>query len=416
MTRKIINSLPRYKEFRALIDGGDYVAAVRSGLDFLRFVGEEYIRKEVFMHQKYDGDDFFAREVEELLANVLRNQKTPLEDVELAKSEIAEIEKMEAYDDYCLSFFDNVHEAIDFRLADAEEYLAVIDKQIAMHTPEYKRDVASGTFEYMNALASYDALDDLLTKKMDYLYSVGKDEEVMRVVREYMYMPSVASVWVNGLMQQGRDDEAIAAIDEVLKVYRVDGYTVTCQLHLKKALLLERKGDMKGVAEEYRRVFRQHLSNKRMCMERLKVIVPKEEWDEFAVKMFEDIPNITDGDCALVCDMIVEEKQYTCLLKILTQNRHSFKRVELFKKYAPYMSKDDQRAFAELVIDDLRQRLQYAKSGDYGYIVDELSELLDAGTEANILALAFMQEILVKYRNRPALIRSLVEKIGDYGK
>ncbi len=118
----------------------------------------------------------------------------------------------------------------------------------------------------------------------------------------------------------------------------------------------------------------------------------------------------------MVCDMIVEEKQYACLLKILTQNRHSFKRVELFKKYAPYMSKDDQRAFAELVIDDLRQRLQYAKSGDYGYIVDELSELLDAGTEAKYLAMAFMQEILVKYRNRPALIRRLLEKIGDYGK
>lgn len=399
-------------KFKTLMDGGDYVAAIRSGLDFLRFVGEEYIRKEVFMHQKYDGDDFFAREVEEMLANVLRSQNTPLECVELAKKEIAEIEKMEAYDDYCLSFFDNVHEAIQFRLADEEDYMAVIDKQIAMHTPQYRQDVASGTFEYMSALASYDTLDDLLTKKMNYLYSIGKDEEVMGIVTEYMYMPRVASVWVNGLMQQGRDDEAIAAIDEVLKIYRVDGYTVTSQLHLKRALLLERKGDMKGVAEEYRRVFRQHLSNKRMCMERIKAIVPKEEWDEFVVRMFGDIPNITDEDCTLVCDMIVEEKQYACLLKILTQNRHSFKRVELFKKYAPYTSMADQRAFAELVIDDLRQRLQYAKSGDYGYIVGELSELLDAGAEAKYLAMAFMQEILVRYRNRPALIRRLIEKIG----
>lgn len=399
-------------KFKTLMDGGDYVAAIRSGLDFLRFVGEEYIRKEVFMHQKYDGDDFFAREVEEMLANVLRSQNTPLECVELAKKEIAEIEKMEAYDDYCLSFFDNVHEAIQFCLADEEDYMAVIDKQIAMHTPQYRQDVASGTFEYMSALASYDTLDDLLTKKMNYLYSIGKDEEVMGIVTEYMYMPRVASVWVNGLMQQGRDDEAIAAIDEVLKIYRVDGYTVTSQLHLKRALLLERKGDMKGVAEEYRRVFRQHLSNKRMCMERIKAIVPKEEWDEFVVRMFGDIPNITDEDCTLVCDMIVEEKQYACLLKILTQNRHSFKRVELFKKYAPYTSMADQRAFAELVIDDLRQRLQYAKSGDYGYIVGELSELLDAGAEAKYLAMAFMQEILVRYRNRPALIRRLIEKIG----
>ena len=412
MSRKIINSYPKYKEFKALMDGGDYVAAVRSGLNFLRFVGEEYIRKEVFLRQQYDGDDFFAREVEEMLANVLRSQRTSLECVELAKGEIAEIERMEAYDDYCLAFFDNVHEAIEFRLADAEDYLAIVDKQIAMHTPEYKRDVDSGSFEYMCALASYDGLEELLTKKIDYLYSIRKDEEVMRIVKEYIFLPTVASVWVNGLIQQGRDDEAIAAIDEVLKVYRVDGYTVTSQLHLKKALLLERKGDMKGVAEEYRRVFRQHLSNKQMCLERIKAIVPKYEWEEFAVKMFEDIPYITDEDCALVCDMIVEENQYACLLKILRQNRHSFKRVELFKKYAPYMSKDDQRAFADMVIDDLRQKLQYAKSGDYGYIVDELSQLFDAGTKAKNLAMGFLQEVIVKYRNRPALIRRLKEKIG----
>ena len=44
MSRKIINAYPRFKEFKDLATAGDNVAAVRKGLDFLRFVGREYER------------------------------------------------------------------------------------------------------------------------------------------------------------------------------------------------------------------------------------------------------------------------------------------------------------------------------------------------------------------------------------
>ena len=46
----------------------DYENAVRSGLDFLRFVAEEYIRLEVYAYQECDGDDFLTYEVEKEMA------------------------------------------------------------------------------------------------------------------------------------------------------------------------------------------------------------------------------------------------------------------------------------------------------------------------------------------------------------
>ena len=85
---------------------------------------------------------------------------------------------MEAYDDYCLAFFDNVHEAIDFRLASAERYIEEMDKQIERHSKEYKKDLEGGSFEYLYALHKYDALDDLLQKKIDYLRSMGDEKGV----------------------------------------------------------------------------------------------------------------------------------------------------------------------------------------------------------------------------------------------
>lgn len=407
MQRKIINAYPRFKEFNDLAMAGDNVAAVCKGLDFLRFVGREYERKQVYDHSEWDGDDFYTREAEEMLANVLRNDRTPKECVETAQKEIAEIEAMEAYDDYCLTFFDNVHEAMDFRLASAERYIEEMDKQIERHSKEYKKDLEGGSFEYLCALHKYDALDDLLQKKIDYLRSMGDEKGIERVVEEYLYMPSVSAHLVNGLMNDGKDEEALAAIDKILMVFRVDRFMGSAQLHLNKALLLERKGDMKGVAEEYRRVFRQHLSNKRLYFDRMKEIVPLEEWDDFVVESFEDIPCITDDDCEKICDLIVEEKKYQCLLKILKQNSSSTHRTEYFKQYARYMSEDDQRAYADFVIDDLRLRLRYADSGSYHYIVDEIMLLCSTCEVAKSMGIDFVAEIMVKYGNRRALMKLL---------
>lgn len=99
----MIQSYTKYKQFKSLADAKENGKAVRSGLDFLRFVAEEYSRLEVYNNQECDGDDFFTYQVEKELALVLRDEATPIESVAKAQKEMAEIEKMEAYDDICVS-------------------------------------------------------------------------------------------------------------------------------------------------------------------------------------------------------------------------------------------------------------------------------------------------------------------------
>ena len=59
-SKTMIQFYPKYKQFKALVDAKDYENAVRSGLDYLRFVADEYIRLEVYAYQEYDGDDFLT--------------------------------------------------------------------------------------------------------------------------------------------------------------------------------------------------------------------------------------------------------------------------------------------------------------------------------------------------------------------
>ena len=69
----MIQSYTKYKQFKSLVDAKENGKAVRSGLDFLRFVAEEYSRLEVYNDQECDGDDFFTYQVEKELALVLRD-------------------------------------------------------------------------------------------------------------------------------------------------------------------------------------------------------------------------------------------------------------------------------------------------------------------------------------------------------
>ncbi len=122
----------------------------------------------MYAYQECDGDDFLTYQVEKELAQVLRDEATPIEFVATAQKEMAEIEKMEAYDDYCLCFFDHVREAINFRLADADTYLADLDKQIKHHTYEYKRLVNNEYFDQLSSVFRFEELGKLLIKKIEY--------------------------------------------------------------------------------------------------------------------------------------------------------------------------------------------------------------------------------------------------------
>ena len=165
----MIQFYPRYKQFKALLDAKDYGKTVRCVLDYLRFVADEYIRLEVYAYQECDGDDFLTYEVAKELVQVLRNEATPIESVAMAQKEMAEIEKMEAYDDCCLCFFDHIREDINFRLADADTYLADLDKQIKHHTYEYKRLVNNEFFDQLSSVFRFEELGKLLIKKIEYL-------------------------------------------------------------------------------------------------------------------------------------------------------------------------------------------------------------------------------------------------------
>ena len=403
----MLQSYSKYKLFHASALAKNNEKAVRQGLDFLRFVAEEYIRLEVYNNQECDGDDFFTYEVEKELAEVLRDEETPHDIVTIAQKEMEEIEKMETYDDCCLCFFDHIREAINFRLADADTYLADLDKQIAAHGRDYKSLVESGDFAKMSSLRRFEELGKLLVKKIEYLRSHGRENEVEAVLEVYKYVPDVCSFKIKELTEKGLEDEALKEIDKSIAVYGDDGYNTTEQWHLQKIGILEKCNDEAGIIEEYRRLFRQHLVDKRLYFGKLKALVDKEEWDEFVVKLFEDIPHITDNDCIVVCDMIVEEKKYQCLLKVLMGNVMSFSRVELFKKYAPYMSEGDQATFTNKVIDELRLRLKIAKSKSYGYIVDDIKGMYACCEVSKKLILEFVKEVVYNYGNRPALMRLL---------
>lgn len=396
-----------YRHIHSLIKANEYEKAIRKSLDFLRSVAEKYMRLELYNDQEYDGDDFFTHSVEELLARTLRDDNVPVKIVYEAEDEMMDIEGMEAYCEYYLCSFEHVHEAVSYRLADENTYIAELDKQIARYARDYKRNIERDDFSDSLFLYQYEVLGKLLGKKIEYLKECDRGEECKNIFEEYKYVPAICSLKINELIEKELDDEALMEIDKSINAYGDDDYSNTKEWHLQKIGILKKRHDKKGIIDEYRKLFRQFLSEKRTYFEKLKELVPKNVWNEFVIRLFEDIPHVSDEECIEICDMIVAEKKYQCLLKILMSNVRSFDRVVIFKKYASYMNESDQATYTNRVIDDLRFRLSYAKSKSYGYIMADIKGLYACGEVAQRLVLDYITEIERDYSNRPALMRLL---------
>lgn len=405
----MINTSTRLKQFKSLIKAEDYINAIKSGLEFLRYVGNEYERLEIYNDQNYDSEDFDTREVERLLADVLRKEELSADAVRSAREELDAIRKMAAYENYGLSFFEHIDEAICYRLSDAATYLADLGRRIKLLSRDYRR-IMQDKEEYRAAnmsLYRFEELEDALQKKIVYLREHGRNDEAEKVVQDFWHVPAIRSLIINERLEAGDDDGAFLAIDEGISIYLDDGYSNTADWHKLKIGILERRNDRDGVIDEYRRLFRQFLSDKETYYMKLKELVPKDEWKDFSTKLFSDIPSVSDEECVLVCDMIVEENLYGCLAGILMKNRTSFQRSEIFAKYARYMDEEGQARFIGMVMEELRQRLTYVKSKSYGYIADEIKTLYASCPTGKRMMSDFVGEIAAKYGNRPALMRKL---------
>lgn len=396
-----------YVQICTFVESQEYEKAIRASFDFLRSVADEYMRLEVYNDQEFDGDDFFTRNVEELLAQALRNEKTPVEIVDEAQDEIMDIEGMEAYCEYCLCSFEHVHEAINYRLADEKTYLAELDRQLARYAMDYKRNVDTENFVDTLVLYQYEELGKLLIKKVEYLRHYDREDEANGIFEEYKYVSALCSYRINEFIEKGLDDEDLNEINKTISVYGDDEFDYTKEWHLQKIAILEKRNDKEGIIDEYVRLFRQFLGKKRPYFDKLKELLPKTDWDKFVVRLFEDIPNVSHDDCVEVCDLIIEEKKYQCLLKVLMSNVQSFSRIEIFKKYSAYMSEEDQATYTNYLIEDIWHRLSYAKSKNYGYIVDDIKKIYACGEVSKRLVLEFIEEIVKNYGNRPALIHLL---------
>ena len=403
----IHTSYKQYQQIQSFMDTGDFAEVIQRSLRFLRQVAQDYIRMEIFNQQRYDGDDFFTSDVAKLLAQAVRQPQTPVELVQEAQRQIAEIEGMEAYQFYYLCSFDLVREALHFRLSDADAYLAELDKQLARYIRSYQNDIQGGNLEFVLSINRFEKLGELLVKKVEYLAAHGQADALTGMLADFPYVPALQTYYIRQLMAQGRDSEALAAIDAAILPYGSDSYYHTEEWHLMKISLLEKRQDRVGIIQEYRQLFRQFLTEKRPYFEKLKSLVPAAEWDDFIVALFQDIPYVNEDDCITICDLIVEEKKYGCLLTILLQTVKSFERVELYQKYVSYMSDEDQATFTQAVIEDLRFRLSYAKSKSYGYIVDDIKGMYATCPTSKKLMASFVDEIVENYGNRPALMRLL---------
>lgn len=89
-------------------------------------------------------------------------------------------------------------------------------------------------FDQLSSLFRFEELGKLLIKKIEYLRTHGRENEVDAIMEEYKYVPDVCSFKINELLQKGLENDALKEIDKTIAVYGDDGYNTTEPWHLQR--------------------------------------------------------------------------------------------------------------------------------------------------------------------------------------
>lgn len=369
-----------------LLTLGDIDNVTVIALQILRSLGENY-DDELLYDEDLDVPSYCER-AGDLLMKVVGHSKTTQKQKEDIVQELRKIAEISVYRDYDLYDVDELMMQINLSIQPTEKALELIDGLLKTRKDAYD-------------------LYQLVFRKVNLLLELHEEQKANDTIRQYLYLPEVRNMEVKKLIAGSRYDEAIRLLDEGIEIAEKEMHPGIVNEWLEMKLEVYERAHRTSEAIDMCRQLFVTGSDKLVYYNKLKALIPKEQWKDFLYTMMKEtnFGNYFFFNESVEADIYVKEKDYERLFTFLSSVRCN--QLEALMSYAHFLKDTHSEQLIAIytsLLNDYAERNMGREH--YEFVARALSCVgkLKGGQDAvkNIVA-----EFRIKYKRRPAMMEVL---------
>jgi hypothetical protein len=342
------------------------------------------------IEEYYDHDgtliDDCQRAAEVLYAIIAQNPSGDL--LKHLQEKLGELIRNDNYDNYGLTDIDGLLFTVTVKLSGLEDGIKLIDEALKSEPDSFRTH-------------------SLVVSKIEMLEKAGKHTEVNAVIDQYLYLPKIREVKLNQLIDNKQYRDALALIDEGIKIAKEKKCPGTVTDWKEKQLLIyQEMKDYKKIillSEDLFYTGRDGMQYFRI----LKSIIPKSQWPDYLRPLLEKMEKESQWGLNDVLAKIYVEEQYWDKLMSHVEKHMYLGQYSSSQAYEPYLIP---RYCERLLKLYHTQLLDYAQKNmsrnHYSFVAKTLNKIktFPGGQEVTRKLLTHFRTV---YSRRPAMMDEL---------
>ena len=375
-----------FSEVAALMESGVATPAIDVSVRFFQLLGKH--NDDSLLYDE-DSDVYDVCEIaEELIKDASRHVSVSAEKKVELLEDLRKLSAYEVYRDYEYGDMNDLMMQVNVNVQSPEDALKLLDRILK------ERESSYDLYKYVN-------------EKINILQGLNREDEVLKLVNQYLYLPEIREQEVDRLIDEIRYKEALQILDEGIRLAKEENHRGTELRWVQKKIGIYELMDDKSSLIACNRLMFVGNGGSMEYYHKLKRSVDASEWQPFLDKLIEDTKVVSSyGIERILPDIYVEEKDFEKLYTLI-YNASCFERLELVQKYGLQLPSSYASSLLAVFVIDIRDYAERNMGRNYYVRVAEMLHFMKRFKGGETVVSELLTEFRDKYKRRPAMMDEL---------
>ena len=372
-------------EVAALMEAGNAVPAIDVTIRFFQLLGKDY--DDSLLYDEESDVYNICTLAEELVLKASQDSSVPTDRKIKLLEELRKLSAHEVYRDYDYCNMKELMMQVNVHIQSPKDSLKLIN--VLMEERKSSYDL----YKYVN-------------EKIDILQKMNQEDEVRKVISQYLYLPEIRGQEVDRLVDGKQYKEALKMLDEGIRLAKEEDHRGTeLQWVQKKISIYERMDDKSSLIACNRLMFVRK-GGSLEYYHKLKRSVDASEWPLFLRNLIDETKASSYGINQILPDIYVEEKDFEQLYSFI-YNAKRYDRLGLIQRYGLELPSTYASSLLAVFAIDIRDYADKNMGRNYYVQVADMLHSMKQIKGGETIVKELVDEFRLKYKRRPAMMEEL---------